>query len=102
MRVCVCTVEGLDLGSQMLQVGESKVTSRISKLLHVQEPRHLCKYRKAFKGAFGSILFSTFSSFWLQRGTVTLSQNVFTDYLWQQDSLCCMLASLSQSHQTEP
>lgn len=56
MRVCVCTVEGFGLGGQMLQVGESKVTSRISKLLHVQELRHLCKHHRVFKGAFGSVL----------------------------------------------
>ena len=56
MRVRVCTVEGFGLGGQMLQVGESKVTSRISKLLHVQELRHLCKHHRVFKGAYGSVL----------------------------------------------
>lgn len=37
----VFTVKSLRSGSQVLQVGESKVTTSVSKLLHVEELRHL-------------------------------------------------------------
>lgn len=38
-----CTVKGLGLGRQLLQVGETEVTRCISKLLQIQEARHLSK-----------------------------------------------------------
>lgn len=41
------TIKGLGLGRQVLQVGETKVTCRISKLLHIQEPRHLSQHTRA-------------------------------------------------------
>lgn len=56
MHADVFTIEGLGLGSQLLQVGQAQITSRFSKLLHVQETRHLRTRRRKVQ----EVLKSTF------------------------------------------